>query len=79
MENNAIQMIHLSEEMQIDDDPVCCCCKEKFMCGDFIFRDGDGTYCLDCFLDWVFDLADTSPAEIAKRLGFDVEVLKDTK
>lgn len=56
-----------------DPTLVCSHCGEPFLYGYFIFRDGTDTFCLDCFLYWVYDLLETSPAEIAERLGFDVE------
>lgn len=56
-----------------DRPPVCFRCGEGFNYGDPIFRDDRDTYCLDCFLDWAYDLLDTSPEEMAERLGFDLD------
>lgn len=60
------------------DPPVVCCkCHATFDLGQKLYMDGKEAYCKECFIEWVEDFMETSPDELAERLGFDVEQCQD--
>lgn len=55
--------------------PVCACaeCGGEIYTGEWKFNAGDGSLCLGCFKAKAKALLETSPAIVARYLGYDVE------